>query len=82
MGFNVGEAHTAHKIISEYFFGSYRSPPSDSYATWDPPGPEWSAGPQGQGLERSLVKQNAIEVSIVSVVNVVAEAMSTQEGTE
>ena len=78
MGFNVGEAHTAHKIISDYFFGTYRSPPSDSYATWDPPGPEW---PQ-EGPERSLVKQNAIEVSIVSMVDVVALAMPTREGTE
>tara|TARA_B100000780_G_scaffold197581_1_gene139556 strand:- start:957 stop:1199 length:243 start_codon:yes stop_codon:yes gene_type:complete len=80
MGFNVGEAHsTAHKI-SDYFFGAYRSPPSDSYATWDPPGPEWPQGPKGP--ERSLVKQNAIEVSIVSMVDVVALAMPTREGTE
>lgn len=80
MGFNVGEAHTAHKMFSDYFFGAYRSPPSDSYATWDPPGPEWPEGPEGP--ERSLVKQNAIEVSIVSMVDVVALAMPTREGTE
>ena len=76
----MGEAHTAHKIISDYFFGTYRSPPSDSYATWDPPGPEWPEGPEGP--ERSLVKQNAIEVRIVSMVDVVALAMPTREGTE
>ncbi len=66
MGFSVGEAHTAHGIISDYFFGSYRSPPSDTYATWDPPGPYWelSDGPEG-GPVRSLVKENPIEVSLV-----------------
>ena len=64
MGFSVGEAHTAHGIITEYFFGSYRSPPSDTYATWEPPGPVWelSDGPEG-GPIRSLVKENPIEVS-------------------
>ena len=70
MGFNVGEAHHAHQIFSEYFFGSYRSPPFNSYATWDPPGPEWEyeQTPTGNAHQRSLVKQNAIEVSKVSVV--------------
>ena len=71
MGFNVGEAHHAHQIFSLYFFSQYRSPPFSSYATWDPPGPEWeyvSTGGSPSSQQRSLVKQNAIEVSKVSVV--------------
>ena len=71
MGFNVGEAHHAHQIFSLYFFSPYRSPPFSSYATWDPPGPEWeyvSTGGSPSSQRRSLVKQNAIEVSKVSVV--------------
>ena len=83
MGFNVGEAHHAHQIFSEYFFGSYRSPPFNSYATWDPPGPEWEyeQTATGSAHQRSLVKQNPIEVSEVSS-EVVAVAMPTREGTE
>lgn len=70
MGFNVGEAHVGHQFSDLYFFGSYRSPPFSSYATWDPPGPEWEyeQTPTGNAHQRSLVKQNAIEVNKVSVV--------------
>ena len=70
MGFNVGEAHVGHQFSDLYFFSKYRSPPFSSYATWDPPGPEWEyeQTATGSAHQRSLVKQNPIEVSKVSVV--------------
>lgn len=70
MGFNVGEAHVGYQFSDLYFFSKYRSPPFSSYATWDPPGPEWEyeQTATGSAHQRSLVKQNPIEVSKVSVV--------------
>ena len=83
MGFNVGEAHVGHQFSDLYFFSKYRSPPFSSYATWDPPGPEWEyeQTTTGNVHQRSLVKQNPIEVSEVSS-EAVTVAMPTHEGTE
>ena len=68
MGFNLGEAQKMTEELRRYFFSSFQTPPHETYATWDPPGPIWTVDPiDPMKLRRKLVKANPIEVSTTVV---------------
>lgn len=52
------------KQLFDYFFASYRSPPYDTYATWEPPTfDEWNLTVAGGAFNREKVSQQTIEIS-------------------
>lgn len=70
MGFNVGESKQVAAVISDYFFGSYQSPPYETYHRYSPPGPDWPQMQSATGnmeFQRTLVEERPIEVATTAV---------------
>ena len=70
MGFNVGESKQVAAVISDYFFGSYQSPPYETYHLYSPPGPDWPQMQSATGnmeFQRTLVEERPIEVATTAV---------------
>ena len=48
-------------------YGQYRGAPVETYATWDPPGPDFEVDAESEGFQRSLVRHNPISVGTTFV---------------